>query len=81
MEEIITHDDKPVYRVAYPEEFNGSEYLVIQKKHFYDRNGVLQWRGGLWIGINDEDDVVFRVRGIINAIRNVLSAEGYELGG
>lgn len=76
-EKIITCNDKPMYRVAFPEEFAGRQFLVIQKKHFHDKEGVLQWRGGVWIGIEDEDDIAFRVEGIITAIRHVLEDAGW----
>ncbi len=80
-EYIVERDDKPMYRIAYPVEFKGRKFLAIQKKHFHDKEGVLQWCGGLWIGIKDEDDIAFRVEGIITAIRHVLEDAGWEVKG
>lgn len=79
-EQIITIDDKPVLRIAYPIEFKEREFLVIQKKHFKDKKtGELLWRGGLWINIADEADIQDVIEPMIEAIYNILAAGGWEL--
>lgn len=79
-EQIISIDDKPVLRIAYPEEFKDKEYLVIQKKHYKDRQtGELLWRGGLWLNVTDEADIQDVIEPMIEAIYNVLAGAGWEL--
>lgn len=79
-ERIIEQDGKPRIRVAYPVTFKGRGFLVIQKKHFTDKEGILQWRGGLWLTIADEGDLADIVEAMVEAIYGVLTAGGWDIG-
>ena len=73
MLEKILNDDvgRPRLRVAYPVEFQGREFLTVQKTHYVNNEGVVEWRGGIWIGIDDEGDLA-AVEWLCEAMRELV---------
>jgi hypothetical protein len=73
-ERIIEQDGNPLYRVAYPVEYKGNEFLVIQKRKRWQED----WRGGVWIRIDDDDDVEM-CKEISEGIIQVLQAGLWDM--